>query len=210
MFFVFFSKGVNANTSYVDGGVSIERDWGIYDVKVKNFNDVSCNIENRQYVYTVTEQPWNSGINPIITIDLKEFGMNQQAIYRRAFKTLVVIFQITLREEADGYQEFYLINPSNDNYLAEPLTSFEHGGNTLNTEYKRYELYTEVPCAKLTKASFSLAFSAHGFLNDNWKFGNVRVQICTSNEECKINNIRNVTNAKTDELWTNDLINEMW
>ena len=208
VFLLFFKTLTISVLGYVSGGVYINKNFGIYDVTSQNFNDISCNIEKGEYVYTVTDSAWNDGKNPVITIDLSEYGIDSQEIYRKIYKTIVIIFQMTLREDSDGYQEIYLINTNTNNYLSNPITDFQHGGNKLSREYERYEFYAEIPIERFTSTSFSLAFSAHGFASDNWKFGNVRVQVCGSYEKCKINNIRHVVNATTDSsLWCNNLLN---
>lgn len=49
---------------------------------------------------------------PEFIIDLTDFDLLEQGLYYGAYRTVVEIFQITLKEVSNGYQEIYLINTS--------------------------------------------------------------------------------------------------
>lgn len=202
MFFLCtFSAEAAEPRPYVKGGVAISKDCGIYDVEKSNIEYADIFRENDEIAFNVTSDSWYSRTNPIISVYLPKYGLNSQALYHGAYKTIVIIFQITIKEEYDGYQEFYLIDSDeNKNYLASPIISFEHGSGYQDGEYRRYEFYAEVPGKRFTSASFQLGFSAHGFGNNNWRFKDVRVQICLSNEQRKINNLLWVEDAQLDSL----------
>ena len=49
---------------------------------------------------------------PEFIIDLTDFDLLEQGLYYGAYRTVVEIFQITMKEVSNGYQEIYLINTS--------------------------------------------------------------------------------------------------
>lgn len=66
---------------------------------------------------------------PEFIIDLTDFGLLEQGLYYGAYRTVVEIFQITMKEVSNGYQEIYLINTSETvkGDLATPITKMMIG-----------------------------------------------------------------------------------
>lgn len=190
---------VEAATAVV-GGVNIQNDFGI-----KSFNSNTGYLETNSSgfeVYRVTDSNWSNSSQPTIRVDLNQYGIADAALYNGAYKTIVVIFQITMAEIDDGYQEIYITDPNSTyvNHMVTAITAFEHGEGYKKDEYQRYEFYAELSYASFTSSMFEICFSAHGNGSDSWKFYNCRVQICTSNETRKYTNLLFVENAIVDEI----------
>lgn len=170
-------------SSHVPGGVDITLDLGIYYTShflpgvaggylldpVYRYDEKSITYASHfnQYYDVINVNSWNNSVENLIN---------------SGYKTLVVIFQIDVREVDDGYQEFYLYNytSSASSCLAAPYPNFEHGGSSKNTNYIRYEFYVEIRLSDIIDNRIFVRYGAHGNWADTWKNKNLGVQLCAS------------------------------
>lgn len=179
--------------SYVEGGVSISQEYDILlqtDITNPYYEPGNNGYTDLTQPYKVTDSSHLNSSQPVVTVDLTDFGLTTGAIYNGGFSTLVFVFQLDLKEIDDGYQEFYVFDPvaTNKPNFVTPITSFDHGGSGANTSYSRYEFYAEIPRTALTSQYVAIGFSANGWGSDDWVFKNLKVQILTSSQN------RNYTN----------------
>ena len=183
-------------SNYINGCVSIDKDWGHKKIESSKgfYSNFASDSGDAVRLYKVTDAGRLLGV----VVDVTDFGLSQEGLYRGAYRTIVVIFQITMKEIDDGYQEIYLINTDETakGNLVKPITKFEHGSGYKDTSFKRYEFYAEFTGTALCSTQFSICFSANGLFS-----GNVEVQLCTSFETKKNDSLMYVKNANVDSLW---------
>lgn len=188
-------------SNYINGCVSIDKDWGHKKIESSKgfYSNFASDSGDAVRLYKVTDAGRLLGV----VVDVTDFGLSQEGLYRGAYRTIVVIFQITMKEIDDGYQEIYLINTDETakGNLVKPITKFEHGSGYKDTSFKRYEFYAEFTGTALCSTQFSICFSANGLFSDDWLVGNVEVQLCTSFETKKNDSLMYVKNANVDSLW---------
>lgn len=177
--------------SYVEfGDVS-----GVDMSEVLGFRDITDSTTE----YKVTDSSETSSSQPYNEVDLSDFGKSISQIRAEGYKTVVVIFELDIKEVKDGYQELFLYDGSGSNasQLVAPITSFEHGSGYRNTSYSRYEFYAEIPAESFCNSVFTMRYGAHGKYDDDWKYRDLQMEIALSYEDKKIDGLQWVENADT-------------
>lgn len=182
---------INAST-YVTGGVNIDLDLGFK----RPYSDIYKE-------FTVSDKSQFNNNQPYFNIDLSQYNNWSLAnINKSQYNSVVVIFQMDIKEIYDGYQEIYLYNnaSSTASELVNCQSAFEHGSGYKNTKYKRYEFYAEISKVKLTTSVFTIRYGAHGNGSDDWKFKDLEIQICLSKDNARLSNLMYVENAITSHI----------
>ncbi len=126
-FLFIFSDGLSIKaTQYLVGGVNIDNDWGHKSLDSLTGFD---SLYGSNKVYRITDLGRLASYQPEFIIDLTDFGLLEQGLYYGAYRTVVEIFQITMKEVSNGYYEIYLINTSETvkGDLATPITKMMIG-----------------------------------------------------------------------------------
>lgn len=166
---------------YIEGGADIYSDFGIVHI--------------REGQYTITDEK-NYFYQQYDTINLLDkTGYSRQDLLQMNIKTLILIFQLDVKEVNDGYQEFYVFSQTELGQIVHAsYLNFEHGSGYKNTSFKRYEFYCELNIENIGN-EFYLGYGAHGSSSDTWVNKNLEIQICISKEEQQKTELYWVTNG---------------
>ncbi len=171
LFLVVFKFESNASFVYIVGGVDIDVDLGI---------NTPDNYPYQERLVTDSSQ-FNSS-QPYYIIDTSDFGYSRNQLINMGYNTLVVVFELDIMEEDDGYQELYIYQETYQNAtaLCTPITNFEHGSGFCNSQWVRYEFYAEIDISSMNSSSIIFRFGAHGKGDDDWQFRLFQVELGAS------------------------------
>ena len=172
---------------YVEGGVNVDGLLGVKDATI--FNESK----------NVTDKSELNKNQPYAVVDFYKYGVSVSNLKNNSsYKSVIVIFQMEIKEVNDGYQELFLYeSDTSTTKICDPITNFEHVPGKKGSDYKRYEFYAEIPLnlVSIYLNGFCIRFGAHGNGSDDWKFKDLQVQLLLSYDNAKINSLKKVTNA---------------
>ena len=182
-FLLFMYTDVSANSYYNNGVVISDESDPTLITDISNPYESWKNYEPSTQPYKVDDDDYLDADQPRATINLNDFGIQTGTIYYGGFTTLVLVFQLQIQEVNDGYQNFYVFNPSatgnpelvNHVELDIDLT------DSFST-YHTFEFYAEIPRTALTSQYIAIGFGAYGWGPDEWLFRNLEVVVGTSSQ----------------------------
>ena len=182
-FLLFMYTDVSANSYYNNGVVISDESGPTLITSITNPYDPDGNYTDSTQPYKVDDDDYLDSDQPKATINLNDFGIQTGTIFYGGFTTLVLVFQIQIKEVIDGYQDIYVYNPTATNYpqLVNHVTLDIDLSDSF-TNYHTFEFYAEIPRTALTSQYIAIGFGAHGWGSDEWLFRNLEVIIGTSSQ----------------------------
>lgn len=167
-------------TTYISGGVDI-------DSVRSNVTIVSIQPDER----AVYDDGQFASTQPYEVVSLSRWGYDCDDLILEGYNTIVVIFQISIKEVNDGYQELYLYTTSNSNAanLVTGIEKFEHTPGKKDSNYKRYEFYAEIKIDSIIDNRICFRFDANGDWEDTWKYKAFDAQVLVSKEHRKFTSL---------------------